>query len=217
MFWSRQSAIAMEIRYTIIANIYQCLPITDRFGRRWALTLATIIYIAGVLGQGLNGGNLSGLYASRFISGIGIGATTVIPPMYIAEVCIFLFAIFHLLDKQIIHELRLDCPKGHSRSLDSSICSMPTTRRCLRLLHQLWHHESICWVRQTVDVTYPVAVTPSCDLGFWYFSLSRVTTLALVHRTARASNLHHFKAAPSPYRSSSSSSRGFHDGGKNSP
>jgi hypothetical protein len=42
--------------------------------------------MAGVLGQGLNGGSLPGLYASRFVSGIGIGATTVIPPMYIAEV-----------------------------------------------------------------------------------------------------------------------------------
>ncbi|KAK5787893.1 hypothetical protein VI817_010389 [Penicillium citrinum] len=69
-----------------VFGCFGCLPITDRFGRRWALTLATIIYIAGVLGQGLNGGNLSGLYVSRFISGIGIGATTVIPPMYIAEI-----------------------------------------------------------------------------------------------------------------------------------
>ncbi|KAJ5127034.1 hypothetical protein N7448_007813 [Penicillium atrosanguineum] len=63
-----------------------CLPITDRFGRRWALLIATVIYIAGVLGQGLNGGNLSGMYASRFITGIGIGATTVIPPIYITEI-----------------------------------------------------------------------------------------------------------------------------------
>ncbi|KAJ5812476.1 hypothetical protein N7474_008777 [Penicillium riverlandense] len=63
-----------------------CLPITDRFGRRWALLIATVIYIAGILGQGLNGGNLSGMYASRFIAGIGIGATTVIPPIYIAEI-----------------------------------------------------------------------------------------------------------------------------------
>ncbi|KAJ5107936.1 hypothetical protein N7456_004611 [Penicillium angulare] len=63
-----------------------CLPLNDRFGRRWALSTATVIYIAGVLGQGLNGGSLSGMYASRFVTGIGIGATTVIPPIYIAEI-----------------------------------------------------------------------------------------------------------------------------------
>lgn len=52
--------------------------------------IATVIYMAGILGQGLNGGNLSAMYASRFIAGIGIGATTVIPPMYITEVSPFL-------------------------------------------------------------------------------------------------------------------------------
>lgn len=51
---------------------------------------ATVIYMAGILGQGLNGGNLSAMYASRFIAGIGIGVTTVIPPMYITEVSSFL-------------------------------------------------------------------------------------------------------------------------------
>lgn len=45
-----------------------------------------MVYIAGILGQGLCAGSLSGLYASRFISGIGIGVTTVVPPMYISEV-----------------------------------------------------------------------------------------------------------------------------------
>lgn len=64
----------------------QCLPLNDRFGRKCALALATLVYIAGVLGQGLNGGSLSGMYASRFITGIGIGGTTVVPPIYISEV-----------------------------------------------------------------------------------------------------------------------------------
>ncbi|KAJ5444316.1 sugar transporter [Penicillium daleae] len=63
-----------------------CLPLTDKIGRRWTLLIATVIYMAGVLGQGLNGGSLSGMYASRFIAGMGIGATTVIPPMYITEI-----------------------------------------------------------------------------------------------------------------------------------
>lgn len=58
------------------------------------LLIATVIYMAGVLGQGLNGGNLSGMYASRFIAGIGIGATTVVPPMYITEVSLTFYELF---------------------------------------------------------------------------------------------------------------------------
>ncbi|KAH8645927.1 MFS quinate transporter [Tricladium varicosporioides] len=69
--------------------VFGCLGCTyfnDRLGRRWALRGATAIYIAGILGQGLCNGNLSGLYASRFVAGIGIGVTTIVPPTYISEI-----------------------------------------------------------------------------------------------------------------------------------
>jgi MFS family permease len=46
----------------------------------------TIIYIGGIFGQTFANGSLSVMYASRFISGIGIGTTTVIPSIYITEV-----------------------------------------------------------------------------------------------------------------------------------
>jgi MFS family permease len=46
----------------------------------------TVIYMAGILGQTFSNGNLSALYATRFISGIGIGTTTVLPSIYITEV-----------------------------------------------------------------------------------------------------------------------------------
>ncbi|KAL4935905.1 hypothetical protein BDV06DRAFT_217067 [Aspergillus oleicola] len=62
------------------------LPINDRVGRRWSLRLGTLVYIAGVLGQGLCGGSLGGLYVSRIISGMGIGVTTIVPPVYISEI-----------------------------------------------------------------------------------------------------------------------------------
>ncbi|KAJ0414247.1 hypothetical protein BJY00DRAFT_321152 [Aspergillus carlsbadensis] len=62
------------------------LPINDRIGRRWTLRLGTLVYIAGILGQGLCNGNLGGLYASRVISGMGIGVTTIVPPVYISEI-----------------------------------------------------------------------------------------------------------------------------------
>ncbi|KAL4812525.1 hypothetical protein BDW67DRAFT_193607 [Aspergillus spinulosporus] len=62
------------------------LPINDQVGRRWTLRLGTLVYIAGVLGQGLSGGSLAGLYASRDISGMGIGVTTIVPPVFISEI-----------------------------------------------------------------------------------------------------------------------------------
>lgn len=60
--------------------------IIDKIGRLNALRVATVFYGAGVLGQALSNGNLSAFYASRFIGGLGIGATTVCSPMYLAEV-----------------------------------------------------------------------------------------------------------------------------------
>ncbi|KAE8381742.1 hypothetical protein BDV26DRAFT_301015 [Aspergillus bertholletiae] len=63
-----------------------CSPINDRFGRRWTLRIATMIYIAGVLGQGFFNGNLPGLYVSRFIAGLGIGPLSIVPPVYITEI-----------------------------------------------------------------------------------------------------------------------------------
>lgn len=66
-----------------------CVSLADKIGRRLALQIFTLVYIAGVLGQAFSNGNLSGLYASRFISGIGIGVTTVLPPIYLSEVKTF--------------------------------------------------------------------------------------------------------------------------------
>lgn len=65
-----------------------CVYLTQRLGRRLTFQMLTLIYIAGVLGQTFSNGNLGALYASRVIAGIGIGATTVIPSIYIAEVCV---------------------------------------------------------------------------------------------------------------------------------
>lgn len=46
----------------------------------------TVIYMAGIFGQTFANGSLSAMYASRFVAGIGIGTTTVIPSIYITEV-----------------------------------------------------------------------------------------------------------------------------------
>ncbi|KAK7924025.1 quinate permease [Apiospora marii] len=63
-----------------------CIYMTQRLGRKFTFQILTMFYIAGVLGQTFSGGNLAALYASRVITGMGIGATTVIPSVYIAEI-----------------------------------------------------------------------------------------------------------------------------------
>ncbi|GAQ46478.1 sugar transporter [Aspergillus niger] len=77
------------VSITTAGAVFGCLGcprINDRFGRRWTFRLSTLIYIAGILGQGLCNGNLSGLYASRFIAGLGLGVLTIVPPIYISEI-----------------------------------------------------------------------------------------------------------------------------------
>ncbi|KXJ88341.1 general substrate transporter [Microdochium bolleyi] len=63
-----------------------CVWITQRLGRTYTFQLFTVVYIAGVLGQAFSNGNLGALYATRVVAGIGIGATTVLPSIYIAEI-----------------------------------------------------------------------------------------------------------------------------------
>ncbi|KAH7329672.1 general substrate transporter [Stachybotrys elegans] len=63
-----------------------CVWMTQRLGRTRTMQLFTLIYIAGCLGQAFSNGNLAALYATRVIAGIGIGATTVLPSIYITEI-----------------------------------------------------------------------------------------------------------------------------------
>jgi MFS family permease len=64
-----------------------CVWLTQRLGRTRTFQFFTIVYMVGIFGQTFSNGNLGALYATRVISGIGIGATTVLPSVYIAEVC----------------------------------------------------------------------------------------------------------------------------------
>lgn len=63
-----------------------CIWLTQRLGRNLCFQFFTVVYIAGILGQTFSNGNLGALYATRVISGMGIGATTILPSVYIAEV-----------------------------------------------------------------------------------------------------------------------------------
>lgn len=59
--------------------------LNDSIGRRWGFRLYTMIWIIGQL-VAVASPTLAGLYASRIISGLGMGALTVIGPMSIVEI-----------------------------------------------------------------------------------------------------------------------------------
>ncbi|KAI1333860.1 putative MFS sugar transporter [Xylariaceae sp. FL0016] len=60
-------------------------PFTARFGRRWSIVLASVIFNIGAIIQVINTHSLGAFYAARVISGIGVGMATVVIPMYSAE------------------------------------------------------------------------------------------------------------------------------------
>ncbi|KAF2171560.1 hypothetical protein M409DRAFT_63781 [Zasmidium cellare ATCC 36951] len=69
--------------------VFGCLSCTwcnSHFGRKITLQIYTVIYIAGIFGQTFSGGSLAALYVSRIISGFGIGGTTIVPSVYLAEI-----------------------------------------------------------------------------------------------------------------------------------
>lgn len=60
--------------------------INDRIGRLWSLRCYMLLYIVGQLIATFSSGSLGALYTARIISGLGLGALTVIGPVGIVEV-----------------------------------------------------------------------------------------------------------------------------------
>lgn len=60
-------------------------PITGRFGRKKALVLFSLTFCVGAAIQTINTHSLSAFYVARVIAGVGLGASTVVIPMYSSE------------------------------------------------------------------------------------------------------------------------------------
>ncbi|KAH7411519.1 putative MFS quinate transporter [Cadophora sp. MPI-SDFR-AT-0126] len=60
--------------------------VCDRIGRIWATRQLCVIWIVGIaIFMGADG-HLGAIYAGRFIAGLGVGQTTVVAPVYLAEI-----------------------------------------------------------------------------------------------------------------------------------
>lgn len=76
--------VAIALVGTIIGSMLAGVP-GDRYGRRDSLRVMAILYLASALGCGLAWGWYSLLFF-RFVGGLGIGGSSVLGPMYIAEI-----------------------------------------------------------------------------------------------------------------------------------
>jgi sugar porter (SP) family MFS transporter len=77
-------AIASALYGTVFGALFGGWP-ADRFGRRSTLLWIGLLYIVGAAGSAL-APNVGTFIVARFIGGLGIGVSTVVAPMYIAEI-----------------------------------------------------------------------------------------------------------------------------------
>lgn len=68
---------------TVVGALFAGIP-GQRYGRRDSLRVMAVFYLVSALGSGF-AWNLSSLILFRFIGGLGIGGSSVLSPMYIAE------------------------------------------------------------------------------------------------------------------------------------
>ncbi len=76
--------VASALWGTILGSMLAGIP-GDKFGRRDSLRVMAVLYIVSALGCAL-AWNWTSLVLFRFIGGLGIGGSSVLGPMYIAEV-----------------------------------------------------------------------------------------------------------------------------------
>ncbi|KAK5688569.1 hypothetical protein LTS10_000547 [Elasticomyces elasticus] len=60
-------------------------PVGDRIGRRWALIISGAVFTVGSLLQTVSFGKTALMFVGRAIGGVGVGAASMLVPLYVAE------------------------------------------------------------------------------------------------------------------------------------
>ncbi len=76
--------MASALYGTVVGSLLGAWP-ADRFGRKATLLWVGVLYIIGAVGSGF-AQNVGTFIIARFAGGLGIGISTVVAPMYIAEI-----------------------------------------------------------------------------------------------------------------------------------
>src|ERR1700732_1111299 len=82
--WALGMTVSAALWGTILGSMLAGIP-GDKFGRRDSLRVMAVLYVVSALGCAL-AWNWTALVLFRFIGGLGIGGSSVLGPMYIAEV-----------------------------------------------------------------------------------------------------------------------------------
>ncbi|CZT10924.1 hypothetical protein WAI453_008003 [Rhynchosporium graminicola] len=61
-------------------------PLGDKLGRRITLMITGTVFVAGSLMQTLSFGNTAAMFVGRAIGGLGVGAASMLVPLYVAEI-----------------------------------------------------------------------------------------------------------------------------------
>jgi hypothetical protein len=78
-------AVGLQQAGAFLASIL-VWPITERLGRRRTLIICFAIFIIGVIIETINTHSMAAFYVGRVVAGIGLGAATVVVPMFSSEI-----------------------------------------------------------------------------------------------------------------------------------
>ena len=82
--WMHGLAIASALYGTVIGALLGGIP-ADKFGRKKSLLWIGIFYLVSAVGSGM-AWDVTSFTIFRFIGGLGVGASSVVAPMYISEI-----------------------------------------------------------------------------------------------------------------------------------
>ena len=60
-------------------------PIADKLGRKKSLMISSAIFCIGAVIETINTHSMAAFYVGRVVAGVGLGAATVVVPMYSSE------------------------------------------------------------------------------------------------------------------------------------
>ncbi|OCK78881.1 MFS sugar transporter-like protein [Lepidopterella palustris CBS 459.81] len=83
---TRVNSLAVGLQQAgAFAACFVIWPMTDRIGRKKSLMLSSVVFCVGAIIQTINTHSLAAFYVGRTIAGIGLGAASVVVPMFSSE------------------------------------------------------------------------------------------------------------------------------------
>ncbi|KAF7558605.1 hypothetical protein G7046_g5561 [Stylonectria norvegica] len=83
---TRTSSLSVGLQQLgAFVGCFAAWPITGKYGRKKALMLFSFVFCIGALIQTINTHSLAAFYVARVLAGLGLGASTVVVPMFSSE------------------------------------------------------------------------------------------------------------------------------------